>query len=167
MNEQLAQLKEWWDTLQPRERTYLSAGAVAVVFVLLYATVWAPLTGSVENLRSTVAKQREDLAWMEQAAGQIKQLQRSSPQAGRGNSMLATVDQRINAAGLKSALSRMEPEGQDSVKIWLSRGSFDNLITMLGKLEQENGIYVESLSVTTTDDTGRVDARATLSRAGS
>lgn len=166
MNEQLAQLKERWDTLAPRERLYVAAGSAAVALMLLYGMVWAPLTGSVENLRQSVAEQREDLAWMKQAATQIKKAQRASPGSGRGNSMLATVDQRVNAAGLKSALSRMEPDGQDSVKIWLSRGSFDDLITMLGKLEQENGIYVESLSVTTTDETGRVDARATLSRTG-
>lgn len=161
------QLKEWWDGLAPRERIYLGAGAFAVIVMLAYTMIWAPLSSNVSSLRASVAKQHEDLQWMRQAAPKLEQLQRSSPgNAGAGRSMLAVVDRNITEAGLKGALQRMEPDGRNGVKIWLSGGAFDSLITMLGELEQNNGIQASSLSITATQAPGRVDARATLTRSG-
>lgn len=159
-------MKEWFENLQPRERLYVIGGGIGVVILLLYLMVWAPLSGKVKTSRELVTQQREDVEWMRAASEQIKKLglNRPAQHASRNRSLLAVVDQDIQAAQLKGALQRMEPEGSQSVKIWINKGSFDALIGMLGKLETEQGISVKSLSINPTDTKGLVDARVTLTR---
>ena len=36
-------MKDWLESLQPRERVFLFAGAVLVTVALLYALAWMPL----------------------------------------------------------------------------------------------------------------------------
>lgn len=162
-------MKEWFENLQPSERLYVIGGGVFVIILLLYLMAWAPLTGKVETSRQIVAQQREDVEWMRAAGEQIKKLGLNKPsqQMSRNRSLLAVVDQDIQAAQLKGALQRMEPDGSQSVKIWINKGAFDALIGMLGKLETTQGISVKSLSINPTDTQGLVDARVTLTRGSS
>jgi general secretion pathway protein M len=166
MNEYLILAKEWWNNLQSRERLYVAAGSIALIVMLLWSMVWDPLADGVENLQSNVAQQQDDLRWMQQAAAQIKQMQGSQPSGSDNQSLLGLLEGRINALGLKPALQRMNPEGSNQVKFWLNHGSFDQLTTLFGELEQQHGVKVISLSVTTTEQPGLVDARVTVIRGG-
>lgn len=159
-------MKEWFENLQPRERLYVITGGATLIIFLLYLMVWTPLNGKVKTSRQIVAQQREDVEWMRAAGEQIRKLGINSPslRIDRHRSLLAVVDQEIQTARLKGALQRMEPEGSQSVKIWINKGSFDALIEMLGKLEATQAISVKSLSINPTDTQGLVDARVTLTR---
>lgn len=161
-------MKEWFENLQPLERIYVIGGGIAMVVFLLYLMVWMPLGNKVKTSRETVAQQRQDVEWMRAAGEQVRKLGLNRPanNINRNRSLLAVVDQDIQAAQLKGALQRMEPDGAQSVKIWISKGSFDALIGMLGKLETTQGISVKSLSINPTDTQGLVDARVTLTRGG-
>lgn len=158
-------MKEWFENLQPKERLYVIGGGIGMAILLFYLMIWAPLSGKVKSSREIVAQQRQDVEWMRAAGEQVRKLGINRPQrTNRNRSLLAVVDQDIQAAQLKGALQRMEPEGSQSVKIWISRGSFDALIGMLGKLETAQGINVKSLSINPTDTQGLIDARITLTR---
>lgn len=161
-------MKEWFENLQPLERIYVIGGGIAMVVFLLYLMVWMPLGNKVKTSRETVAQQRQDVEWMRAAGEQVRKLGLNRPanNINRNRSLLAVVDQDIQAAQLKGALQRMEPDGAQSVKIWISKGSFDALTGMLGKLETTQGISVKSLSINPTDTQGLVDARVTLTRGG-
>ena len=161
-------MKEWFDSLQERERIYIFAGAAALVLILLYAIVWAPISNSTSSSRETVGRMRADVQWMQAAAEQIKKLNPTGAtrKAKSNRSLLAVVDQEIQAAGLKNALQRMEPDGTTSVKIWINKGGFDAVISTLGKLEKEQGISVTTASINPADTDGLVDARITLTRGG-
>ncbi|GIX22740.1 MAG: hypothetical protein KatS3mg121_1523 [Gammaproteobacteria bacterium] len=163
----LQTLRERWDTLAPRERLYLGLGAVLSAVLLFYALLWLPLERNIARLEDVTARQVEDLQWMREAAARIRALeQRGAGRLPAGGSLLALVDQRLIAAGLKSALARMEPDGPDAVKLWLNGAAFDRLVLLLGELEQNHGIRVASLAVTATDTPGLVDARLTLRKPG-
>lgn len=159
-------MKEWFENLQPRERLYVIGGGVFLLLFVLYMAVWAPLSNNLKSSRETVAQQRQDLEWMRAASEQVQKLglNRSTNRGSRNRSLLAVVDQEIQAAQLKGPLQRMEPDGAQSVKIWINKGAFDSLIGMLGKLETEQGISVKSLSINPTDTQGLIDARITLTR---
>jgi general secretion pathway protein M len=165
---QIAELRDWFYGLQPREKLYLLGGVAAFVLILVYFSLWQPLTASVARLNETVTQQQTDLAWMQTAASSIGQLQQQNSQRGGGNrSMLSAVDQAINTANLKGGLQRMEPDGQNSVKLWLIKSPFDEIVAMLGQLEQAQGIAIQTLAMTSSDGAGLVDARITLVRGGS
>ncbi|HHO69319.1 MAG TPA: type II secretion system protein M, partial [Gammaproteobacteria bacterium] len=76
-------MKDWFLGLEPRERRLVTAGGVVLALLLVYLVVWEPLAARYRQLQDSVAQQRETLAWMQQAAAQVKALQRSVPGGGR------------------------------------------------------------------------------------
>jgi general secretion pathway protein M len=166
-NLRIMELRDWFYGLQPREKLYMISGVAAFAMMLAYFTLWQPLTSSVARLDEAVIQQQKDMAWMGAASSSIRQLQQNSQRSTGNRSMLAVVDQAISTANLKAGLQRMEPDGQNTVKLWLNKSPFDQVVAMLGQLEQNQGIAVEGMAMTSADSAGLVDARITLVRGGS
>jgi len=157
-------MKEWFAGLEPRERLLVSGGAVVLVLLLLYVVIWEPIASGYRNLQEDVAEQKQTLAWMQQAATQIKTLQRSSTGDVRGlggRSLLAVVDKSARSGGLGDSIKRIEPDGSKGVKVWLEGVAFDPMILWLGKLTRTYQIETSLITIEPQGG-GRVNARLTL-----
>lgn len=156
-------MKDWFLGLEPRERNLVGGGAAILVLLLLYSIIWEPIASSYTELDDSVQQQQETLAWMQQAAAQIKALQRSGDSAGGlgGRSLLAVVDQSARSGGLGNAIKRIEPDGSKGVKVWLEGAAFDPMILWLGKLAKSFRIEPSMITLEPIGG-GRVNARLTL-----
>lgn len=159
-------MRDWFDSLQPRERAALIAATLITVVALIYVLAWEPLDSAVSRLRDGLTTQSAALAWMRSASSEVQQLRRARPSraVSRNRSLLSVVDQSAQRAGLRQALQRMEPEGSDSVKLWVTTTAFDTLVVWLGELQSRDGVTVSSLSISPTEVPGQVEARLTLER---
>lgn len=159
-------MKAWWETLGNRERGMILAGTILTLVLLLYVLVWEPFQTSSRRLRQSVAEQRADLAWMRQAAQEIKRLNGAggTQSTSDDRSLLTLVDQSARAAGLGTAMKRVAPQGDDKLSAQLDSVEFDKLIPWLGTLEHDHAIVIASLSVDRTDTPGLVNARIVLGR---
>jgi general secretion pathway protein M len=160
-------MKAWWATLANRERLLVVLAGGAVLVALLYLLVWEPFAQERSALASRVEAHRQDLAWMEQAASELQRLRattRATTVGDRQRSMLAVIDSSAKQTGLRKVIQRMEPVGQDGVKLWLENADFDLLIRWLGDLKQRFGIRVTRASFDRSDTPGRVDSRLSLQR---
>ncbi len=159
-------MRNWWNNLSERERWIVGGGGALTLLFLLYALAWRPFQTNLRNLRQTVATQRQDLAWMRQAALEVKRLSTSpaSASARQGNpqSLLTLVDQTARAAGLGPVMKRIEPQGEDKLRVQFEQVSFDQLVRWLGSLEQEYGVTSASVTLDRQAEAGRVDARLVL-----
>lgn len=158
-------MKDWFIGLESRERAALIFGAAALLLFLFYVAVWQPVFGGIDKLETTVREQRDSIQWMQNAAGEVRLLQRTSQRGGKnlgGRSLLAVVDQSARKVGLGPELKRVEPEGSDAVRVWLESAPFDNLILWLGELSSEQGVRVRAITVEGEDVHGRVKSRVTL-----
>ena len=158
-------IRIWWDGLQVRERRLLGVGAAVVAVLLGWALVWYPLAHARADLDKRVARQREDMAWMRQAAGEAREL-RAQGTHGRaerqGKSLLALADVSARSAGLAGALKRVEPAGGKSVRLSFEVADFDALMNWLDALARDYGVQATDLSVDKVEGLGLVNARATL-----
>lgn len=157
-------MKAWWNGLALREqRMILVSGGILAVF-LLYVLGWVPLQGARDRLAEQAEQQRETLRWMQQAATEIRQL--SARAKGRspatGQSLLGLIDQTARAQQVSDAVKRVQPDGTNSVRVWLENAAFDDLMRWLGILEQRHGVSIESLNVERGALEGRVTARLSL-----
>ncbi len=155
----------WLESLAPRERLMVMVAAVVVVLLLAYALIWSPLRGGYLERRDSVAGQRETAVWMQESAQKLAQLKSSGTRTqGLGRqSLLSLADSSARAGGLASALKRVEPEGGNSVKVWLEGASFDQLIQWLASLDERYGVSADTISMErVADAAGRVNARLTL-----
>lgn len=160
-------MKDWlisqWQGLEPRDRRILMAGALVLAILLPWGGIWLPLSDRAEVLRGEVAEARADKAWMAAAAERVRQAGGAAvvPGEGRAGSLLGRVDRSAGDYGLSERVERLQPDGDDRVRVWLERADFDQMLHWLDALS-ETGVRVHALSLDPLDAPGRVNARLTL-----
>ena len=159
-------MKEWFTSLAPRERAMVSIAAVVVALALVYAVAWNPLTASVSRLQQSVEEQQALKQWMQQAAAEVNQLRGAAGASDDHRSLLAVVDQTSKQSQLGPAVKRIEPDGQELVRVSLEQASFDDMMSWLGSLQRSFGVSVADVSIDRQAASGRVNARITLKRSG-
>ncbi len=159
-------MRDWWDGLQPRERLMLGGGAVVLALLAVYLLLFEPVTKRQAALASSVAAKRAELAWMQDQAKTVVALRRTGQtlRSEDRRSLLAVVDSSLIRAKLKPQLQRMEPDGNDAVKLWFGATNFDDLMLWLDALDQQSGLQVASLRLKPIDQPALVDANLTLKR---
>jgi len=154
--------------LADRENRWLVAGSAVALILILYGLVWVPFDNKVRQLQRSVNQQQQLADWMQQQSREVRRL-RGLARSGAGvagkQSLLALTDQTAKQAGLGSAIKRVEPEGQDKVRIRMEQVVFDDLIAWLEKLQRRHRIRIARISIDRQDTPGRVDARLTLEKA--
>ena len=158
-------MREWLEGLEPRERLLVLAGAGLLVVFFVTVLVWLPMRAGYNDLKASVAEQRETAAWMQRSAQQLAALKQGggeAPEGLGGRSLLAVTDSTARAGGLGAELKRVEPEGRDSVRVWLDGAAFDVLVKWLVTLSTTHGIQVDNATLERTETAGRVNARLSL-----
>lgn len=160
-------MKAWWAGLAPRERRILVLGAVALGLILAWIAVWEPLLQGRSALRSDVARLSAEAVWMEQVADDVRRRARLEQRApalpGAGGSVLTLIEVSANAAGLRSALTRVQPEGEGA-RLIMDAVGFDALMGWLAELELRQGLRVSELMIEGQQAAGQVSARLLLER---
>lgn len=152
-------IQDWWSARTSRERTVVSVGAALVLIALVWAVVLNPLAQRRAELERAVPEQRALLAWMES----LPTGTRNAASTTQG-SLFAVVDSSARTTPLAGTLSRIQPEGADTVRVWFDEAPFNDLVAWLAVLEREHGIRVTAVAVDRTAAPGRVSARVTLAR---
>jgi len=161
-------MKAWLESLGSRERMMLIAGAILLGLLLFYVLLLAPIRASYYALQESVAEQRDTVVWMQGSAQTIQRLRSSGGAAVKGlgeRSLLSVTDSTARAGGLGPALKRVEPEGGNSVRVWLEGAPFDVLIKWLGTLSTQHGVDANTVSLERNETAGLVNARLTLEAA--
>lgn len=164
-------MREWFESLDTRQRMILVVGSLLLVPFLLWLLLWRPLVGSVDQLENEVQAQRDTLLWMQKAAIEIRAL-RGSGAGGKaaglgGRSLLAVVDQSARSAGLGNGMKRIEPESADAVRVRLEGVSFDAVLRWLDEMARQFGVTASMASIEREAAPGQVNMRLTLQAAGS
>ncbi|MGY6554878.1 MAG: type II secretion system protein GspM [Wenzhouxiangella sp.] len=160
-----AQLSSYWNTLNRRQQLMLGAAGLVLGAALLFVWVWEPLAESRQFERERVASQRALLDWLEAvepAAQALRQGQGGARDMG-GRSLLGLADQTARAAGLAGALSRIEPVGENQVRVWLDDADFTVTMRWLETVSINHPVRAAQLDIERGRSTGLVNARVTLS----
>ncbi|MCG5496511.1 type II secretion system protein GspM [Ectothiorhodospira variabilis] len=158
-------IKAWWREQSVRDRRMLVVGGLFLCVALPYWLVWLPLSDRVNSMEQDVARLQADLAWMEQAAGQIRSARgqtQAAPADMGGQSLLGIIDATAQSGPLAGTLRRVQPEGGNTVRVWMENTPFDDMLLWLDELRRQYGIQVSSLVVDRQSAGGRVNVRLVL-----
>lgn len=134
-------MKDWFYSLEQRERVFLIGGGVAAGLALIYLLLLNPLyTGTAER-GARVEQKGEDLAWMRRAAANIREPSKTPVFEG---TLVVIVDRTARAAGLGDSLKTNQPTGPDSIRVRLDSAAFDALVQWLGELQTTYQIQIQS-----------------------
>jgi general secretion pathway protein M len=162
MKNALARFQAWFAQLAPRERWMVVAAAIVVAITLLYLAVWEPLVNAQQRRSLALQEARALASRIEQLAGQTQGAR--GPAVNLGVSVLSAVDQSARAGALDKPPSRIQPEGEREVKVWIDGVSFDALLRWLQSLQTGYGISVQSAELERGAAPGQVNAQLSLVR---
>ncbi|HSG96627.1 MAG TPA: type II secretion system protein GspM [Woeseiaceae bacterium] len=164
-------MKDWFESLEPREKISVACGAVVVVIAVIYGLLWAPLERSHAQLETSVGNWERSLTEL----GTLRALATSSMQRGSqgGNAAalqqapIIIVDQTLRSRGLEQYRRRSQPTTSNGVRVEFEGVAFDELVLWLGDLSAQYEMHVQAGSVSAIAQAGpgRVNASLTLERA--
>ncbi len=166
MNATITQLQEWFRSLAPRERLLVSVGGVVVAITILYLGIWEPLSKAHGKRETDLASAQALAQKLEVLAAATQKAQANGGNAivDTGASLLATVDQVGKSGMLGKPLTRIQPEGDHEVKVWIDGVSFEALVRWINELESHYGISIQTADLDRDTLPGQVNARLSLVR---
>lgn len=151
---QLLPLRRRWQQFEPREQRALQLLGVAVLLTVLVFGLWLPSHRAAARVQQSYESNRQLLLWMQDNAAQV----RRAPAAG--GSVLGTANALAGSSGL--VLTRVEPQGEDGVRVWIERADFNAVAGWLGQLVAQ-GVRIDEAQVERRPE-GGVSGRFTLTR---
>lgn len=156
------QLRARWTALAPTERRTLTIGGIALVPILLYLLAWSPVT-RLQHKREVALRDSRTLAvQLERLASEVQSRRGGASPVATNQSLLALVDQTRKSSNITKAPSRLEPEGDTTVRLWMEDVPFDALVRWLGELQTRYGVRVDAADIDRVSGAGLVNARITL-----
>lgn len=163
------QIKEYWASLQPRERHVLSWGALLVSVILFYALFWQPLQKSISFMEESVRDLRTSSVWVEQRAEEMQRETRPSPRpssAAAGQSLLSMVETTANKARLGKAIQQMVPskDGRE-VSVVLEEADFNQWVLWVDDLYKNYNVGMSQINAEKDDEKPNIaEIRVTFTR---
>ena len=163
----MQKLKDWFATLNPRERVMVSVGGVLVAFAAIFMSL-APFYKSIRVLNERVERKQGDLAWMRSVTPELQALgQNQVVAAPSDESLVVLVDRTARECGLGASLTGQTPNGETGIRVRLESAAFDVLVKCLGQLQQTQAVTVEAATFDRTAKPGLVNANLVLNRSSS
>ncbi|WP_019866425.1 type II secretion system protein GspM [Methylovulum miyakonense] len=159
-------INHWLAKLNVRERVLLFGGGAILLVSGLYAYTYQPLLEAQQQLDTAIENQQRLNGFLQSISGEVTTLRSqtatNAPDTS-GQSLLGIIDSGSEQAGIKPAIKRLQPEGQDNVTVSLEQCPFDPLIDWLAMLSSNNGISVKQISLgREAGDTGKVKGKVLL-----
>ena len=160
-------MREWFESLQERERLFVGAAGVAVVLAVFYLAIWMPLDRGQESAARGVETWQDALADLRTMRADLPAAGAAGgAPAGLNQSLVVIVDNTLRSRNLYNSLQRSSPTPGNGIRLEFESVAFDDLVLWLGDLARDYGLQVQSGSFSTTarDAAGRVNATLILER---
>ena len=153
--------------LQQRELLLLIISGIFLILISIYIFIWEPLNQR-NQLTQTKIKQYEwslvELKYLEQlnqGADEVK-----APNIGADQPLVVVIDIVLRKYNLYENLQRSQPIGDNTIRIEINEGNFNNIILSLNELESVYNLSVDMANISASQNNinGKVDASITLDR---
>ncbi len=161
-------MSDWFESLEARERLFVTAGAIIVGLALVYGMFWAPLDKKHAALRA-------DVEILQRSIAELRPLRMAPANGAQSGLTTATggqqtpiviVDQTLRSRGLDKYRRRSQPISSNGIRVEFVDVAFDELVLWLGDLSDQHAMHVKGASFSTGAQAapGRTNATVTLER---
>ncbi|MGO1295688.1 MAG: type II secretion system protein M [Vibrio sp.] len=139
------QLKQWWNSITPREQRLVSVAALCLVVGIVYWGFYQPLNQRIAYAQARVHSEKQLLTWVSEKADHIVALRK---QGGRSTTLEPLNRVVANSSSeFKIRLIRVQPRGNEKMQVWIQPLPFSQLLNWIAFLKEKQGITVEYLDI--------------------
>jgi len=138
-------IKSRWHELQPRDQQVLRYSAVIVGLLLFYLLIIDPVYSSRDNAEQRLRSAQEAFSVAQRQALDLKSAS-SKPGSPESGSLLTQVESSAQQQGLRNALKRLQPSGNDQIQVSLEGASYDQLMRWLSELNHQ-GVRAQRVDI--------------------
>lgn len=154
--EAIAPLRQRWLMLTPRDQQFLRVLGVVTLLVILVYGIWLPSQRAAQKAELQYEQNRELVAMLQAANGHTA----NAGQMASGSLLVLASDA---AAANALVFSRIEPEGDAQVRVWVERADFNAVAAWLARLSTQ-GVKLQEAQAERQGDGRGVSARFVLTR---
>jgi len=145
-------MNKWYNNISDSEKRLLQIGTVLIGIALFWTLVFLPINKKIETKSQL----------QERLLGQLNEM-KSFEISDFGYQTVSTeiipddttfsswVDQQMSVLGIQELVNRTEPIDNNTLVIWLSNVTFDQVIDWLQNIHKQYGIQVDQIDVNVTD----------------
>lgn len=159
------ELKDWFESLEPRERLTLLAGAGLLTLILLWVVLVGPLYAAADKRKEQLTTMQANLIRASELSAEISSHGATGPARsvqGQNQSLMIVLERSARGAGLQ--INRSQPVDADSVRVRFENAPFDSVVRWLAQLASSYSVQVDTASMERRDTPGMIDAQLTLKR---
>lgn len=138
-------LRRRWDGLQTREQQLLRLGAVIFGLLLFYLLIIDPVYSGRADAEQRLQSTRDAFSVVQQQASDLKSSSSGAGVPGTG-SLLTQVESSAQKEGLRGALKRLQPAGNDQVQVSLEGASYQQVMQWLSNLRLQ-GVTAQRVDI--------------------
>ena len=146
-------MKQWWESLNVREQRLGSALVLVVAMFLFYQLVWQPLSQGVIDSEKKLNRQQSLLTYVIEETARYKAIKQNSSVKATSGSLSSIVNRSARQNNV--TLARIQPQNSD-LQVWIDNISFNQLLTWLEQLANQQGIQVKAIDLTPGERAGQV-----------
>lgn len=158
-------MKNWYNTLSPRERSLVLYGGIILSLILLWLLVVKPLYANHQKYNKVIVSQKKTLETMLKQSLEIKKLQVQAvkPKTSVSGNPQQLVERALQTWRLKTKLERMQSQGNKGVRLSLKNASADRVMRFLHELESKYSLSISNLIINNDKkEKGYADVRLTI-----
>lgn len=156
-------MKEWFDSLEERERNLLLMLGGVLIIAVLYFAIYQPLTNKLTLAKEGVAREQQLLSWVEKNATKLALLRANSGVSANANG--GSLEQIINSTARRYQLTinRIQPQS-NKLQVSLDSASFVTLLQWIQELQLSSGMVIEIADFRPLAAPGLVKTRLVVSK---
>jgi general secretion pathway protein M len=144
-----------------RERRLIALLGAMICGIGVFYAIYLPALSGLRDAEGAYSSQRELLEWMQANASRVKNMAAAPAKAGTKEPLPALLADTAKNDGI--AIRRLEVDKDGMARLTLEKTPFNQLISWLDRLTNEDHAQLVSLTVTRTGTPGVVDAYLKIS----
>ena len=137
--------KNRWSGLEAREQQILRLSAVILGLVLVYLLIIDPVYSGRDNAEQRLRSTQKAFSVMQQQALDLK-ASLSNPGISASGPLLTQVESSAQKEGLRDALKRLQPSGDDQIQVSLEGASYQQIMQWLNNLHHQ-GVRAQRVDI--------------------
>jgi len=154
----MAQFKEWWESISPREQQLSMISAVFIIIAILYWGIWTPLNDQLNTSKEQLANAEETLTWTQDKATILLQSNTGKkPVTGRNLTKILNRTARQDNITFSRIVNK-----KDKIEVWITEVEFNAFVKWTANLSNKHGIAVLNADLAKTDRSGYIKVNRLL-----